>query len=402
MKLHICLTCKKQFKQKSHLKDHLNRKKKCTNTTTNKITEKNKIKDKNGKITEKSGKNTENMDNFNENLIKTDKKTEKIDKFTEKIDKFTEKIDKFTEKSKKTEKLDKITEKTDKITEKIKNVNISNKIDENNMSILMNDNYKITKNINKILNKNDKEKMLDNDNKCMHCLKQFSTKGNLMKHMKFNCIILKNQDDIKQDIFEKLLEEMRDMKKKNEKLTEMVINLQKKKEKYYDNNNIDMTTINNTLNQQNNIVMVGNGKENLKKLTKNDYLKVLNKGYSAANALTELMHFNKNLPEFHNVYISSMKEKYGMIYDGKTWNLINKNDLIDMLYYDKKEIIDEKFDEFYNSLSKTKKDALERWFNDDKSDNKSIDKIKDKIKLLLYNKRHIPINTRKNIMHNYK
>lgn len=251
------------------------------------------------------------------------------------------------------------------------------------------------------------------NNECPFCSKCFSTKCNLNKHVKRSCKVVKSEEKEKQNIFDKLMKEfeekhnnqIKELQEQNKKLAEIVIKLSDKKHddksdfkenNTNSNNTINNTNSNNTFNQQQ-IVMVGHGKEDITKLTKKDFVRVLGKGYSAVLQLTDDMHFSEKCPEFHNVYIPSMKEKYGMIYNGKTWDLINKDELVENIYADKKDIIDEKFDEFYDALSKSKKDALERWFDDDMSANKSIDKIKDKIKLLLYNKRHIPMKTKQQL-----
>ena len=51
----------------------------------------------------------------------------------------------------------------------------------------------------------------------------------------------------------------------------------------------------------------------------------------------------------------------------------------------KKIILKKIVEEFYDSLSLSRKRALERWFNIDEEH----EKIKEKIKLLFYNKRHM-------------
>lgn len=71
--------------------------------------------------------------------------------------------------------------------------------------------------------------------------------------------------------------------------------------------------------------------------------------------------------------------------------MIRKDELIDNIYSDKKDIIDEKYNKYYDSLSCVNKKSLERCLNDD-----DCDKIKDNLKLLLYNKRHMIVDNKKN------
>ena len=90
-----------------------------------------------------------------------------------------------------------------------------------------------------------------------------------------------------------------------------------------------------------------------------------------------------------------MKNQYAMIYDGHDWTLVMKDYLIDKLYDDKREYIEENLDEFINSLSDSQLSALYRWLN--AADGHSyIKNIKNDIKLLLYNKRKLPMNNKIN------
>ena len=86
-----------------------------------------------------------------------------------------------------------------------------------------------------------------------------------------------------------------------------------------------------------------------------------------------------------------MKNKYAMMYDGTTWTLVMKDDLIDKLYDDKRNYIEENLEEFVGSLTPSQVNALHRWMNADDT-HPYISKIKNDIKLLLYNKRHMPLD----------
>lgn len=82
------------------------------------------------------------------------------------------------------------------------------------------------------------------------------------------------------------------------------------------NNKMNNGTVNNgTI--DNNIVLIGYGKEDLANIDKNDIIKSLKKGFYSTIQLTEAVHFNLKYPEYHNVYISNIKDKYAMLYDGK-------------------------------------------------------------------------------------
>ena len=224
---------------------------------------------------------------------------------------------------------------------------------------------------------------------CKYCRKVFTTATNAYRHMNHACRIKKNEDSKRDEIYEKLLE----LKKENKVLKKEVNSLKK--------NVIKPSKITNNINTINNgivahINLIGYGKEDLSKIDKKDILKVIQNGFDSALKLTETLHFNPKHPEYHNVYITNIKDKYAMMFDGKDWNLTMKNDLINKIYDDKKNYIEENLDEFIDSLSLSRKKALERWLTTDNDDDKII-KVKNEIKLLLYNKRNLITDKQDNI-----
>src|SRR5439155_11841978 len=97
----------------------------------------------------------------------------------------------------------------------------------------------------------------------------------------------------------------------------------------------------------NNFNLVAFGKEELETIISDAMSKkILFKGFKAVFNLIEYVHFNKNKPEYHNCYISNMRDKYGLIYDGKQWKLSEMEDIIDTLKEDKKLFLENKFEEF--------------------------------------------------------
>ncbi|VBB17548.1 hypothetical protein YASMINEVIRUS_10 [Yasminevirus sp. GU-2018] len=224
--------------------------------------------------------------------------------------------------------------------------------------------------------------------KCKFCDKGFTTSTSMYRHMKHTCGVKKDEDSKRDEIFERLLE----LEKKNERLEKEVVTLRKTVKKASTKPNI---TNNNTQNINNGIVaninLIGYGKEDLSKIDKKEILKAINAGFDSTVKLTETLHFNPKYPEYHNVYITNVKDKYAMKFDGKEWNLTMKDDLINTIYDDKKNYIEENMDEFIESLSLSKRQALKRWLDTD-DENERISKIKSDIKLLLYNKRNIVLD----------
>ena len=85
-----------------------------------------------------------------------------------------------------------------------------------------------------------------------------------------------------------------------------------------------------------------------------------------------------------------MKDKYAMMYDGNNWNLTTKTELVDKLYNGNRSYVEENLDDFCASLHPSQRNALDRWLNTDDDDSKIKD-VKERIKLMLYNKRNLPL-----------
>ena len=138
----------------------------------------------------------------------------------------------------------------------------------------------------------------------------------------------------------------------------------------------------------NNITLIAYNKTpDLSHLTNNDYLKIMNKGFSSVPRLVEAIHFNPKKPENHNVYIPNIKNNYAMIWNGSAWDLTSREDIIDSMYDDKSNILIEKMEEFLKIGSKLDKKIMNKFkrFIEKKENDEIKNKIKGEIKLLLYN-----------------
>jgi hypothetical protein len=245
--------------------------------------------------------------------------------------------------------------------------------------------------------------------KCDNCTKKFTTKAAMRRHIKTSCKNKNNYitDDEKQKIFEQLMERQSKMELKME-LQQSEMNLIKKENKELkklikSSNTINNGTINNgTINTGNinngvinNFTLYAHGKEDLDKIDRDVLLLGIKNGFNSTTKLTELINFNPKYPEYHNVYISNVKGKYAMKYDGKEWTLVRKHELIDNIYEQKRDYIFINMDNYSGSLTKVQKESLERWMLLDEIDpnDSVIKRIKSDIELMLYNNRNIPIKT---------
>lgn len=258
--------------------------------------------------------------------------------------------------------------------------------------------------------------------KCNRCNKTFNKKQNYDVHVnrKYKCTINNDKDNNrniddsikKEELYQLLLKQLK-IEIEDKKQLQIQIEEDKKqilkeieelkrqisKENTTINNNTNRGTINNidkqqNINQQIHINLIAHGKEDLSFITENEFKKILNKGFKSVENFIEHVHFNKNHPENHNIYISNMKDSYLMRYDGNNWKLIHKETGLQDLYEDKTEYLVDKFEELKDKLDDISLRKFERFLNE-KDDDQVIEKTKNEIKLSLYNNRKIPEETRK-------
>jgi hypothetical protein len=264
--------------------------------------------------------------------------------------------------------------------------------------------------------------------RCCFCMKGYTTNASMLRHSNTSCKVHKKETKKKEEILEvlvrdkektdehlkllldantKLAEEFKKDREKirqelyffkeenkkeiillrgeNQALKKQVIKLEKKTNI---NNRQTINNTNNGLINNNNVILVAYGKEDMGKIDQKEILKALHDGFFSSVSLTKSVHFNPKYPEYHNVFISNIKNRYAMMYiDGK-WTLTLKGNLINQLYEDKKSFIEENFEEFVKSLPESRKRALHKWLEADDEDQKVKD-IKEQLKLLLYNSRDV-------------
>jgi len=147
--------------------------------------------------------------------------------------------------------------------------------------------------------------------KCKYCNRVFKNRQNKWKHENKTCKLKLNNDTII-----KLEEE-------NKKLKDQIKTVNKTT-----NNTNNGTIINNTTN-----IKVSFGDEDIQKLSKKDKKAILNSGYMSIIKLIDLMHLNKAYPEYQNIKIHNLKDKYAKIYDetNNNFTTVSKKDTIDSL-----------------------------------------------------------------------
>jgi hypothetical protein len=219
--------------------------------------------------------------------------------------------------------------------------------------------------------------------KCNYCERQYKRNSELNRHLK-TCKEKKN-NNLKQELFELLLENQKKQQQEYQgeikKLQKQISNLNNTKTINY---NYNTKNIQNTQNIQ----ILAYDKTDLSHLKDKDFKKVLKRGNFCVPNLVDAIHFNPNKPENHNIYIPNMKTGYILCWNGKTWDIRNREDVIDDIYDEKSNLLIDKLDEweeigykldpvimtkFRRFLSKMENDVVKN-------------KVKEELRFLLYNK----------------
>ena len=222
-----------------------------------------------------------------------------------------------------------------------------------------------------------------NINRCKYCDKEFSRTDSLTRHFK-TCKDKKKTDEANENMLElvKLLNEQKqefktELEKKNNQIDELI-----KKA------GINNSTI--TQNIQNNIKLLAYDKTDISDLTEKDFIKCFNHNNMCVPHLIKRIHFNPKKPENHNVFISNLKSGHIMIYNGKQWNTFNRDEIVDDIFDNKNDILEQKIEEWvsigkdYPIIYHKFKRYLEKINNDI-----VLKKVKDEMKFVLYNNRNI-------------
>jgi chorismate mutase len=247
-----------------------------------------------------------------------------------------------------------------------------------------------------------------NDHKCNHCMKIFSRSDSLKRHLNGMCKVMKKTEQEKEKIYQELMRQMNEQNKKIEKLENQNKDLMQKLSgnsnlnNCYNTtnttNNTNTNTNSNNINSNNTVNIIAFGSEDLYTIFEDKACKkFLHKGYQCVPSMIEDTHFDINKPELHNVYIPNMKDLYAMIYDGKRWGLKEMGEVIDQLFDDKQCFLIDKFNDLKDDLNPIALKKFNRFINH--SDDDIYKNLKKDIKLLLYNKRDIPLKTRRGHEH---
>ena len=156
-------------------------------------------------------------------------------------------------------------------------------------------------------------------------------------------------------------------------------------------NKLQIQNINNNITQYNltnvnNVYLLDYNKTDYSHLTEGDYITCINDCNQCIKTLIEKVHFNKDKPENMNIYISSIKGNYAMVYKDGSWQIQNKKDQIKDLYNYNEVVLENWYDEYKKKYPHIIQ-SFQRYLKN-KDESEIINSVKEDILLMLYNKRN--------------
>ena len=281
-------------------------------------------------------------------------------------------------------------------------------------------------------NINDEKKIInqeiikDMSNTCKYCHKEFTDRHGRWKHEKYRCKMkdvkmtlvqvknditdITNKDDLIKYVSNMLTHQFeKELSQKNEQIAELIkkSGVSVSINNSNNNNNANNTSATNLLTTNNSLLAnnITNAEPQLKLNAYNrtdyshirdeDYLECIQKGNLGIPHFIKMLHFNKDKPENHNVFINNLKSNYLHQYDGGRWIQKVQYEEVDMMIQDIVNIIEDKIEFWYDTDHKFIKDhkvILDKFprFLERLSDSSYVStRVERESKLQLFNDKHM-------------
>ena len=222
---------------------------------------------------------------------------------------------------------------------------------------------------------------------CSGCKAFFSKNSNLCRHEK-KCS-KKNHLDRLEDLDRQVVlkeHETRLVKVQNKSLIN--IGTQNNTTNCISNNNTQINKTNVTVN------ILPYEQTDVSHLTDRDYQIAFNRASMCVPQILEKVHFDPDKPQNHNVYISSMNNKYIKLHNGKR-NLRDREETLEDLFADAEYMLENKL-ETWQEEENPKSDRATKKFEiylKVKETETLYNKIKQELKMLLFNNRSLITET---------
>jgi hypothetical protein len=231
---------------------------------------------------------------------------------------------------------------------------------------------------------------------CTYCNKNYSRKDNLSRHQK-TCKAKEDEVRIMKQQINELKEQFALILKEKGKMHPKTLQKINKQMNNITNNNNSHNNNNNDYSVHNTYIAFPN-LDYTKIFTSSQIKGILNKQYMSLEESIKQVHFNENLPEYSNIFITNMRDDLAYVFNGKEFVAVKKNTMLN-------ELVDVHTIEINLSLEKYRKkldlsviDILEKFLNKlNDQYTKKIDYDTDKtypnykaykidhIKLMIYN-----------------
>lgn len=154
-------------------------------------------------------------------------------------------------------------------------------------------------------------------------------------------------------------------------------------------NNIINNITNNNINNNNlniNIQINSYDKIDFSMVTDDQYYEALCRYLMAVPKLIEMVQANKDIPQNHSVFISRNDGKYVKVFNGKSWTLMDKDQIIQQLIYTYESKLESWV--YQNRNRPEIADKFKKYLNIKNKDG-AEDALIEYVKLALYNKNNI-------------
>ena len=229
---------------------------------------------------------------------------------------------------------------------------------------------------------------------CKYCFKCFGTRQSRNRHQVKYC---KYNERVPYEKLAEMLNEKDNEIMNNEieidKCNNKISCLEKQIEKIM--GKLKIHNINNSINVQGNLnntilnfQLLNHNHTDYDFLSEKDFIHCIKQNNHCVKALIEKVHFNEKKPENMNIFISSIKGKFIVVYRDNKWQIRDRKQQIDDLYETNELLLENWYDE-YNDKYPHIIESFTRYLKNKETNNDFINHVKYEILMMLYNKRDI-------------
>ena len=221
---------------------------------------------------------------------------------------------------------------------------------------------------------------IDTQHSCEFCGNHFKTRHIMLKHVRLNCKVKKDNSSVVVTNGENGLDSDKDnqIKELKSQVKELISKV--------GNTTINNQTINQQTNVQQNVTLNVFGKEDLSMLTDEIKLQLIKGPFDMMPKLMEMIYFNKEYPQNHTMQLVNKNKDILKIHDKNGWKYVDKDATVEYILEDKNYEVDDFFElndsDFSNFIKKTYNDFRKLF---DSRDKNLWRKIKRDINFLLWN-----------------